>query len=116
MQHSDTKTLKAITVAEEFAALTGPWAPCDITTVNDTVLRAVRLEGKFIWHQHDEEDELFYVISGSMVMHLENQPGVPLQAGQCLCVPRGTRHCPESETGAEVILIEPITTIRTGSH
>jgi mannose-6-phosphate isomerase-like protein (cupin superfamily) len=73
---------------------------------NDLVLRVAKFEGQFVWHRHDETDELFLVMSGRLVMMLRDED-VVLGPRDLLVVPRGVEHCPRAEGEVEVLLLEP---------
>ena len=81
------------------------WSPVEVLRVNDWVLRASALKGEFHWHMHDD-DELFIVRSGEIVIDTENGP-VPLKAGEAAVVPKGLKHKPRAAERAVVLLLEP---------
>lgn len=85
-----------------------PWTPLDIAAVNDYVVRIALFEGEYHWHKHDNEDELFYVLKGKIVIQLKNKPDIILETGQMATVPRGIEHCPKSIEPAYVLMFEPL--------
>lgn len=95
------------------AAVPEPWSPRTVATVNDYDVRVVHARGEFTRHSHPETDEFFLVLSGSLTIRLDDGD-VVLGPGQVSVVPRGTPHQPYSPEGAEVLLLEPSTTINTG--
>ncbi|MDQ1687436.1 MAG: hypothetical protein QOK42_411 [Frankiaceae bacterium] len=95
------------------ASVTEPWQPLTVATMNDYDVRVVRTHGEFIRHSHPETDELFLVLKGSLTIRLDDSD-VVLAPGQLFVVPRGTPHQPVSAEGAEVLLVEPSTTVNTG--
>jgi mannose-6-phosphate isomerase-like protein (cupin superfamily) len=105
--------MQAINLAEKFALFGEHWTPKVIARLNDLHIKAVKLQGAFVWHAHPETDELFYVVKGRLTIELPEGP-VALAAGELFVVPRGTRHRPVAETECEVLLIEPAGTLNTG--
>jgi mannose-6-phosphate isomerase-like protein (cupin superfamily) len=94
-----------------------PWQPRTVATLNDYDVRVVRTAGEFTRHSHPETDELFLVLSGSLTIVVERPEGparVELGPGQLCVVPAGTVHQPFSPNGAEVLLVEPASTVNTG--
>ncbi|HVY76435.1 MAG TPA: cupin domain-containing protein [Puia sp.] len=73
----------------------------------------MKFQGPFVWHRHEQEDELFYVLSGSFTMKFRDRE-VLLRQGEFLIVPRGVEHCPEAENEVSVLLFEPAGTRNTG--
>lgn len=90
------------------------WVPRTVATLNDYDVRVVKTFGEFTWHSHPETDEFFLVLNGSLTIQLADHEDVTLGAGQLYVVPRGVQHRPVSEAGAEVVLIEPGSTVNTG--
>lgn len=95
------------------AALPDLWSPRVIGEVDDAYVKVARIKGTLAWHSHDAEDELFYVLRGSLRIELEDD-AVELQAGQMWVVPRGVRHNPVAEEECLVLLVERKTTLHTG--
>ena len=84
-----------------------PWSPIDIIRLNDQVVRMALVEGEFHWHKHANEDELFYVLKGEIIIQLKDQPNIDLNEGEMVVIPKGTEHCPKSSKPAYVLLFEP---------
>lgn len=107
--------LAKVNLAEGFARFQDSWNPRVAGAVNGTAIKLVKLDGKFDWHHHETEDELFLVVAGRLRMHLRDGP-VDLDPGEFLIVPHGVEHCPEAIGGeCQVMLVEPDTTLNTGN-
>jgi mannose-6-phosphate isomerase-like protein (cupin superfamily) len=106
--------LEKIDLAEKLALFDEAWQPKIIAELNDAHVKVVKLEGEFVWHHHDEEDELFLVVSGRLRMELRDGE-VTLRPGELLVVPKGVEHRPVAEEETHVVLIEPKTTLNTGN-
>jgi len=97
----------------EFARLTDHWSPRVVGRVNDQYVKVAKLQGEFVWHAHADEDELFLVMRGRLVIQLEDGE-VTLGPGQAVVVPRGVRHNPMAAEECWVVLVEPVETKHTG--
>ena len=96
-----------------FAGVTEHWSPRVIARVNDTLVKVAKLSGEFVWHDHAGEDELFYVVCGTLVMQYEDGE-VTLPPGSMHVVPRGRRHNPRADQECWIVLIEVASTKHTG--
>ena len=103
-----------INLADAFASFDAPWTPHLAGELNGQHVKLVKLRGPFVWHHHDEEDELFLVVKGAFTMHFRDRD-VEVRAGEFLIVPRGVEHCPEATEEAHVLLFEPASTVNTGT-
>lgn len=83
-------------------------SPIDIANVNDQVVRLSYIDGEFHWHKHKNQDELFYILKGKIIIQLKNQPDITLLEGQIAVIPKGVEHCPKSIEPSYVLLYEPI--------
>ena len=90
------------------------WNPRCLAELNGQQVRAARLLGEFIWHHHEDEDELFLVLEGELEIHLADRV-VTIAAGQLFVVPRGVEHKPVAHVETRVLLFEPATTLNTGN-
>jgi mannose-6-phosphate isomerase-like protein (cupin superfamily) len=90
------------------------WSPKVVGRVNDQYVKVAKLKGQLAWHKHDDEDELFQVITGQMVIQFEGNKQVQLGAGDFFVVPKGTMHNPIAEHECGIVLIETVTTKHTG--
>lgn len=91
------------------------WSPRVVAEVDDAYVKVAKLKGTLAWHSHDHEDELFYVLKGSLAIEME-QRTVRLDEGDVFVVPRGVRHNPIAEEECLVMLIERKTTQHTGNE
>lgn len=103
-----------VTLARAFATFSEYWSPRIVGDVNDMQVKAVKLHGEFVWHHHDEEDELFLVVKGRLVMRFRDRE-VTLEPGELVIVPHGTEHQPFAPEECHVLLFEPRTTLNTGN-
>jgi mannose-6-phosphate isomerase-like protein (cupin superfamily) len=90
-----------------------PFRPKIVGTMNDYKLQVAKTTGEFVWHAHADTDDFFLVVRGRLTIQLRDRD-VELEAGDLFVVPRGVEHCPRSEEGAEILLIEPLGTVNTG--
>jgi mannose-6-phosphate isomerase-like protein (cupin superfamily) len=104
---------EAIDLAGVLATFQEPWSPRTVATLNDYDVRVVKTQGEFTRHSHPETDELFLVLRGSLTIRMDDGD-VELGQGQMYVVPRGVPHQPVSVEGAEVLLVEPSSTVNTG--
>lgn len=105
--------MNAIRLADKLELFSDTWSPRIIAELNGQQVKLAKLEGEFVWHAHADEDELFYVIEGELIMRLRDRD-VTLQAGDLFVVPRGVEHSPYAPKGASVMLFEPARTKHTG--
>jgi mannose-6-phosphate isomerase-like protein (cupin superfamily) len=103
-----------LSLEDAFGRFDAHWEPRVAFEVNDTQLKVVKMQGSFIWHHHDEEDELFWVVRGKLRMLFEDGE-VELSPGELLLVPRGVEHCPVADEEADVVMIEPHSTLNVGN-
>lgn len=100
---------------QAFDRVSDYWSPKVIGRVNDQLLKVAKIKGQLVWHAHDDEDELFYIVKGRMRIELEQQV-VDLQQGEFFTVPRGVRHNPVAEEECWILLIESASTKHTGEE
>ena len=96
-----------------FDRVTEHWSPKVIAQVNDQYLKVAKVQGEFPWHQHDGEDELFFIVRGSLVIELRDGK-VRLAEGDFYVVPRGVQHRPVAAEECWILLVETVTTRHTG--
>ncbi|MCI0419451.1 MAG: cupin domain-containing protein [Acidobacteria bacterium] len=90
------------------------WQPKIVAELNGQLVKVVKFHGPFVWHHHEQEDELFLVVKGRFRMEFRDRQ-VWLEEGEFLTVPRGVEHRPVAEEEAHVLLFEPASTLNTGS-
>ncbi|MAZ73207.1 MAG: mannose-6-phosphate isomerase [Flavobacteriaceae bacterium] len=125
--------MKPINIKEKFNAFTTQWHPHQIAVVDDMQVLLAKVKDAFVWHEHKDEDELFYVQKGTLEMHFRNSTSLENQShshpernrkewveivkeGELIVVPKGVEHCPKTKNGEEVhlLLFEKRTTKHTG--
>ena len=106
--------IEKVRLAEKFAQFHDTWSPKIVGELNDSHVKLVKLQGEFVWHHHEQEDELFLVISGHLVIKLRDED-IHLDPGEFVIIPRGVEHLPVAEREVQVLLLEPKTTINTGT-
>ncbi len=102
-----------INIAEKLALFSDYWNPRVVAELNGQHVKLAKLKGDFVWHKHDHEDELFYVISGELKIEFRDK-AVCLKPGEMLAIPKGVEHRPVAEEEVCVMLFEPVSTINTG--
>ncbi|MDI1248845.1 MAG: cupin domain-containing protein [Lacunisphaera sp.] len=106
--------MQKINLAEKLSLFSEPWSPKIIAELNGQHVKLVRLKGEFVWHHHDQEDEMFLVVAGSFRMEYRDR-AVVLHAGEMIVVPRGVEHRPVADEECSILLFEPASTGNTGS-
>ncbi|HSJ65024.1 MAG TPA: cupin domain-containing protein [Gemmatimonadaceae bacterium] len=106
--------MKPVNLRSAFARIDQPWQPRIAGEVNDMHVKLVKLQGEFVWHHHDAEDELFLVISGRLLMRFRDRE-VWIEPGEFLIVPKGVEHLPIAPDECEVVLFERAGTLNTGT-
>jgi mannose-6-phosphate isomerase-like protein (cupin superfamily) len=111
-QSADTR--EAIDLAEKLAFISEHWSPKVVARLNDYEIKVVKVKGEFVWHTHDETDEIFLIVDGELTIQLRDR-NVVLQQGQLFVVPRGVEHCPIATGEVHAVLIEPVGGVNTGN-
>ncbi|HJU53127.1 MAG TPA: cupin domain-containing protein [Pyrinomonadaceae bacterium] len=106
--------MEKVNIKEKFDLFEDRWSPKVIGEINDSYVKAVKLKGEFVWHHHDDEDELFLVVKGSLVIKLRDGD-IRLEEGEFVVIPRGVEHLPVADEEAHVLLLEPKSTLNTGN-
>jgi mannose-6-phosphate isomerase-like protein (cupin superfamily) len=103
-----------VNIAEKFKLFNEYWSPKITGELNDSYIKFAKLKGEFEWHFHENEDELFLVVKGSLVLKLRDKD-INLGEGEFFVVPKGVEHLPIAQEEAHVIFIEPKSTLNTGN-
>jgi mannose-6-phosphate isomerase-like protein (cupin superfamily) len=103
-----------IDVARKLELVREAWSPKAVAAVNGFLVKVVKLRGEFVWHSHEAEDELFFVLRGRLRMQFRDRE-VALGPGELIVVPHGVEHRPVADDEAHVLLLEPGTTVNTGT-
>lgn len=106
---------KVVSPKQIAASLTEHWSPRVVAELDDSFVKVAKVLGALAWHSHDNEDELFYIIKGSLTIEMEDR-SVTLQEGESFVVPKGVRHNPVAEQECHIMLIERKSTLHTGSE
>lgn len=106
--------MKSINIKEKLAKINDYWNPRIAGVLNGQEVKLVKFKGEFVWHHHENEDEMFLVIDGEFKMQFRDKI-VDLKAGEFIIVPRGVEHRPVAENEVSVMLFEPANTLNTGN-
>jgi mannose-6-phosphate isomerase-like protein (cupin superfamily) len=106
--------MEKVNLSEKLSLFNEQWNPKIVGELNGQLVKLVKFKGPFVWHHHDNEDELFYVVKGSFDMEFENEI-ITINEGEFIVVPRGIEHRPNAAQECEVMLFEPASTLNTGN-
>lgn len=108
--------MKPINIKEKHAAFNKQWHPHQIAVVDDMQVILAKIQGEFVWHAHEHEDELFQVVKGTLYMQFRDRTEV-VKEGELIVVPKGVEHNPSTKNGEEVhlLLFEKLSTAHTGN-
>lgn len=104
-----------VNLADKFKLFDEYWTPKIVGELNDQYIKLAKLKGEFVWHSHDHEDELFYIVKGQLKLKFRENKEVILKEGEMYIVPAGVEHFPVAEQECWVMLMEPKSTLHTGS-
>jgi mannose-6-phosphate isomerase-like protein (cupin superfamily) len=105
--------IEKVNLSEKFGLFGEHWSPKIAGEVNDSYVKLVKFSGDFVWHKHEDEDEMFLVVKGEIVIKLRDGD-VRLGEGEFVIIPRGVEHKPVADAEAHVLLFEPRTVLNTG--
>jgi mannose-6-phosphate isomerase-like protein (cupin superfamily) len=103
-----------VNLVEKFGLFNEHWSPKIVGELNGQHVKLAKFQGEFVWHQHENEDELFLVVKGSFVMELRDK-AIELNEGELFIVPKGVEHKPVADKEVWVLLFEPAGTLNTGN-
>ncbi|MBX9586017.1 MAG: cupin domain-containing protein [Gammaproteobacteria bacterium] len=106
--------MKKVNLSEKFTLVNEYWSPKIVGELNDSQIKVAKFKGEFTWHHHENEDELFLVVKGKLLMKLRDQD-IEVNEGEFVIVPKGIEHMPVADDDAHIVLIEPKTTLNTGN-
>ncbi|WP_170007188.1 cupin domain-containing protein [Bacillus fonticola] len=101
-------------IKKQLEKITEYWSPRVVATVNNQYVKVAKLKGQFVWHKHENEDELFMVVYGRLQIELENDDVIVLEEGEFCVIPKNTMHNPIADEECGIVLIEPVSTLHTG--
>ena len=106
--------IKVVNLREKFAAFDDHWRPRIAAELNGSYVKLAKLEGEFVWHHHEDEDELFFVAKGRLRIQLRDCD-LWVNEGEFVVIPRGVEHRPVAAEEVHVVLLEPKSTVNTGN-
>lgn len=106
--------MEKVNLAEKLSSICDHWNPRVVGELNGQEIRLVKFAGEFIWHRHENEDEMFLVLKGRFTMEFRDRK-VKVEEGEFLIVPRGVEHRPVAVDEVDVLLFEPASTLNTGN-
>ena len=106
--------MEKVNMREKLNKFNQLWSPKIIGELNESYIKVAKLKGEFIWHKHEREDELFFVVKGKLVVKLREKE-IKLEEGEFFIIPKGVEHLPVAEDEVHVMLIEPKSTLNTGN-
>lgn len=106
--------MEKINIPSKLSLFSDYWNPRIVGELNGQHVKLVKLKGEFVWHHHDNEDELFFVISGILKMEFRDKT-VEIHPNEFIIVPRGVEHRPVADNEVSIMLFEPNTTLNTGN-
>lgn len=106
-------SMQKVNVIDKFSEITDFWNPRIAGELNGQMIKLVKFKGEFVWHKHDDEDEMFFVVEGEFNMELRDQT-IIVKRNEFIVIPRGVEHRPVAPTEVSVMLFEPATTLNTG--
>jgi mannose-6-phosphate isomerase-like protein (cupin superfamily) len=106
--------MEIVNLNDKLSKIKEYWSPKIVGEVNESYVKVVKFKGAFVWHHHDDEDEMFLVVKGRMNMRFRDRD-VLVSLGEFIIVPKGVEHMPEAEEEVHIVLFEPKSTLNTGN-
>ncbi len=110
----NSQPIETVNFAEKFQRFDDYWSPKVAGELNDSYVKLAKLKGEFVWHHHVDEDELFLVVKGRLLLKLRDRD-IVVEQGEFVIIPRGVEHLPIADEEVHLVLIEPKTTLNTGN-
>jgi mannose-6-phosphate isomerase-like protein (cupin superfamily) len=107
--------MDVVNISQKFDLFNEYWSPRIVGELNDSYVKLAKLQGEFVWHKHDNEDELFLVVKGRLQIKLRERD-LWIDAGEMVIIPKGVEHCPVAEQEVHILLLEPKSTLNTGEE
>jgi mannose-6-phosphate isomerase-like protein (cupin superfamily) len=108
-------SIQKVIIADKLNLFSDHWNPRIVAELNKQYVKLVKFQGEFVWHKHDEEDEMFLVIAGNFDMELRDKT-IPIFPGEFIVIPKGTEHRPVAREEVHIMLFEPATLLNTGDQ
>jgi mannose-6-phosphate isomerase-like protein (cupin superfamily) len=105
---------EVVNIKDKFSLFAEQWSPKIIGEMNDSYVKIAKLQGEFVWHHHEHEDEMFLIIQGTLTIRLRERDLV-VNEGEFVIIPRGVEHMPVAEEEVYLMMLEPKTTVNTGN-
>ena len=102
-----------VNLAQKFSLFQDHWKPRIAGELNGQYIKLAKVKGEFVWHRHENEDELFLVVKGKLLIKLRDQD-ISLEPGELVIIPKGVEHLPVAEEEVHLLLLEPKSTLNTG--
>jgi mannose-6-phosphate isomerase-like protein (cupin superfamily) len=106
--------MEKVNLSEKFSRIHEYWKPKIVGELNEAYVKLVKVQGEFVWHHHEMEDELFLVVKGKLIIELRDGE-IRLEEGEFAVIPRGVEHRPVAAEEVHLLLLEPKTTVNTGN-
>lgn len=103
-----------VNLTQKFSLINEHWSPKIVGELNESYVKVAKLKGEFVWHHHEKEDEMFFVIKGKLIIRFKDRD-IKIEEGEFLIIPKGVEHLPVAEEEVCVMLIEPKSTLNTGN-
>lgn len=108
------QTIEKVNITKKLDLIVDHWSPKIVGEINESYVKLVKLKGEFVWHHHEEEDEMFLVIKGELTMRLREKD-ITVGEGEFIIIPKGVEHLPVANEEVQVMLFEPKSTVNTGN-
>lgn len=112
--YQQSMDMSKVNIEQKLSLFTDHWKPKIVGELNGQYVKLVKFQGPFVWHHHDHEDEMFFVVKGRFRMEFEDR-NEWIEEGEFIIVPRGVEHKPVADEEAHVLLFEPVSTLNTGN-